>query len=176
VALWVKLIDDELDAAGAHLFSLEDDDWHNLATLCSVVASMTPWIITQPWAPELAEDLRAVRLKMEAVLGIAPEFTPKCRSCAATLEAMDNGSWYSCPACLREYVVAADLKALGAAQYLRGEEVAQLLGVAWSTLRYWKREGWIRPVDYTSEGVALFDLDQCRAVRDTAPDARKRTP
>jgi MerR HTH family regulatory protein len=171
VGLWVRMIAEKLDEVGEHPFSL-GPDWCNLEALCHALKAATPWLIGQQWVTDLAADMHALRAEIEQALGIAPEFTPTCRSCAATLEAMDNGSWYTCPGCLRQYVVAADLKALGAAQYLRGEEVAQLLGVAWSTLRYWKREGWIRPVDYTSEGVALFDLDQCRVVRDTPSTAR----
>jgi len=174
VGLWVRMIVEEMTDAGEHPPLI--DGWLTLAELCQAIKLATPWLIGQQWVTELAQDMHALRAEIEAALGISQEFHPKCRNlwCGALLEPMDNDSWYECPGCKRKYTIAADLKALGGAQYLRGEEVAQLLDVPWSTLRYWKQEKWIHPIAFTSEGIALFDLDQVRIVRDTPAQDRAR--
>lgn len=173
VGLWVRMAIEEMDDAGEQHTRL--DDWQTLASLCGALKAYTSWLITQQWVTELVDDMKEIRSELEQATGVRKEFKPRCRNvfCGKTLEPQDNGSWYRCPFCEREYTVAADLVALGAAQYLRGEEVAQLLDIAWSTVRRFKAEGWIRPIEHTSEGVALFDLDQVRVVRDTPVEHRK---
>lgn len=172
VGLWVRMAIEEMDEAGEEHTPL--DDWQTLRSLCGALKMYTGWLITQQWVTELASDMKALRTELEQATGVRKEFRPRCRNvfCGNLLDPMDHGSWYLCPACGRDYKVAADLEALGGAQYLRGEEVAQLLDIAWSTVRRFKSEGWIRPIDYTSEGVALFDLDQVRTVRDTPIEDR----
>lgn len=172
VGLWVRMAIEEMDDGGEQHTPL--DDWQTLSSLCGALKMYTGWLITQQWVTELVADMHALRSELEQATGVRKEFRPRCRNafCGNLLEPMDRGSWYMCPFCERKYVVAEDLEALGAAQYLRGEEVAQLLDIAWSTIRRFKVEGWIRPVDYTSEGVALFDLDQVKAVRDTPIEQR----
>jgi hypothetical protein len=174
VGLWVRLVADEMADAGERPVDVADEQWTDLAALCAALWQANAWIITQQWAGDLAHDMHTLRGELEQALGVHPEYKPKCRNvwCGGKLEPMDGGSWYRCPDCEREYVVAADLKALGEAQYLRGEDVAQLLDIAWSTLRRFKAEGWVRPIAYTASGVALFDLDAVRLVRDTPVEER----
>jgi hypothetical protein len=183
IGLWVRITIELMTGAGEHPPTVVY--WSDLTDLLGALKAATPWLITQQWSTELAKDLHALRAEIEQALGIKPVFEPRCRNlwCGTNhggvwlgtlLEAMDNGTWYLCPNCKRDYKFAEDLKALGGAQYLRGEEVAQLLDVPWSTLRYWKQEHWIRPIASTSEGIALFDLDQVRAIRDTPADERVR--
>lgn len=171
VAMNLRMIVEEMTSDGQQAPSIER--WLSLTELCTSIRQATWWLIGQPWVTEVTTDLHTLRVEMEDALGIIKEYKPKCRQCGEWLEAMDNGTWYSCPACGRKYVVAEDLKALGDAQYLRLEEVAQLLDVAYSTLRRWKSEyKWIRPIDYTAAGIALYDLDQVRTVRDTPIEDR----
>jgi len=172
VGLWLRMTSEEMTDDGQT--TPEITRFMTLAELCQTLKGASSWIITQQWSTELAADLHALRSEIEAALGIAKEFHPKCRNlwCGTLLEPMDNGSWYSCPGCKRDYKIGADLQALGGAQYLRGEEVAQLLDIAWSTVRRYKAEGWVRPIAFTAQGVALFDLDQVRVVNDTPPEQR----
>jgi hypothetical protein len=172
LGLWLRIAVEQMTTAGEHVPDI--DGWMNLDTLCRSLGQVTPWVITQHWSTAFAADLATLRAEIEQALGIAKEFKPRCRNlwCGTLLEPMDNGSWYSCPGCQRDYKIGADLQALGGAQYLRGEEVAQLLDIAWSTVRRFKAEDWVRPIAYTAAGVALFDLDQVRAVRDTPPEQR----
>jgi len=181
VGLWVRMTSEEM--TDDNQTAPEITRFMTLAELCQTLKGASPWIITQQWSTELAQDLHALRSEIEQALGIKPVFEPRCRNlwCGTNhggvwlgtlLEAMDNGTWYLCPNCKRDYKFAEDLKALGGAQYLRGEEVAQLLDIAWSTVRRFKAEGWIRPIACTASGVALFDLDQVRTVNDTPPEQR----
>jgi hypothetical protein len=174
IGLWVRITIELMTNAGEHPPTVTS--WSNLTDLLAAIKAATPWIITQQWSTKLAADLSALRSEIETALGIAKEFKPRCRNlwCGTLLEPMDNGSWYSCPGCKRKYVVAADLRALGGAQYMTSADVAQLLDVAYTTVRYWKTERFIRPMAYTAAGVELFDLDQVKAVRDTPPPLRVR--
>jgi len=172
VGLWARMMIEEMTDAGEHAPTVVY--WSDLTDLLGAIKAATPWLITQQWVTELAQDMHALRTEIEQALGITPIFKPRCRNlwCGTLLEPMDNDSWYECPGCKRKYTIAEDLKALGGAQYLRGEEVAQLLDIAWSTVRRFKAEGWIRPIACTASGVALFDLDQVRTVNDTPPEQR----
>jgi len=174
IGIWVRLTSEEMTDDGQT--TPEITRFMTLAELCQTLKGASPWIITQQWSTELAQDMHALRAEIEAALGIAKEFKPRCRNlwCGALLEPMDNGSWYSCPGCKHEYIIAADLKALGGAQYLTSADVAQLLDVGYTTIRYWKTERFIRPMAYTASGVELFDLDQVKAIRDTPPAERVR--
>jgi len=174
IGLWLRMAIEEMTDAGETVPPI--DGWMNLDTLCRSLGQVTSWIITQQWVTELADDLHALRAEIEQALGIAKEFKPRCRNlwCGTLLEPMDNGSWYECPGCKRKYVVAADLKALGGAQYMTSADVAQLLDVAYTTVRYWKTERFIRPMAWTAQGVELYDLDQVKAIRDTPPAERVR--
>ena len=172
VGLWLRITAEEMTDAGERAPVITR--FMTLAELCQTITYASSWIITQQWSTELAADMHALRTEIEQALGITPIFKPRCRNlwCGTLLEPMDNDSWYECPGCKRKYTIAEDLKALGGAQYLRGEEVAQLLDIAWSTVRRFKAEGWIRPIACTASGVALFDLDQVRTVNDTPPEQR----
>lgn len=176
LGLWVRLTLEQIDddPTSTNMIRLHPGDWTNVKSLCQALRLGTSWIIDQSWAPRFASAMHAVRAELEQALGIRAEFKPTCRNlfCGAILDPMDNGTWYECPMCYRKYTIAEDLKALGAAQYLRGEEVAQLLDIAWSTVRRFKSEGWVRPITYTNAGIALFDLDQVRIVRDTPIEQR----
>lgn len=174
VGLWLRMIVEEMTDAGETPPAIAG--WLTLSDLCQAIKQATPWLLGQQWVTELAADMHALRAEIEAALGIAKEFHPKCRNlwCGTLLEPMDNGSWYSCPGCKREYVIAADLQALGGAQYMTAADVAQLLDTPWSTIRYWKQEKWIHPIAVTSEGIDLYDLDQVKAIRDTPADERVR--
>lgn len=174
LGLWLRIAIEQMTNAGEHVPDI--DGWMNLDTLCRSLSQVTSWVITQQWATAFAADMSALRAEIEAALGIAKEFKPRCRElwCGTLLDAMDNGSWYSCPGCKREYIIAEDLKALGDAQYLRDEEIAQLLDVPRSTVRYWKQVGWVHAIATTASGVLLYDLDQVRIVRDTPPAERVR--
>ncbi|HEY5482816.1 MAG TPA: hypothetical protein VIK31_03255 [Propionibacteriaceae bacterium] len=174
IGLWLRMAVEEMTDAGETVPPI--DGWMNLDQVCHSIQQLTPWLIGQQWVTELAQDMHALRAEIEAALGIAKEFKPRCRElwCGTLLDAMDNGSWYSCPGCKREYIIAEDLKALGDAQYLRDEEIAQLLDVPRSTVRYWKQVGWVHAIATTASGVLLYDLDQVRIVRDTPPAERVR--
>ncbi|MBI4900925.1 MAG: MerR family transcriptional regulator [Actinobacteria bacterium] len=167
VGMNLRMIVEEMNDDGQQAPSI--DRWMSLTELCETIRQTSWWLKDQPWATEVTKDLHALRVEMEQALGITQEYLPRCRTCDARVEPQDNGSWYLCVDCGRQYVIAEDLKALGAAQYLRAEEVAQLLDIPWSTLRYWKRVGWVRPIETTAAGIALYDLDQVRVVRDTPP-------
>lgn len=174
VGLWVRMAIEEMDDAGEQHAAL--DDWQTLDSLCGALKMYTGWLITQQWVTELVADMKTLRSELEQATGVRKEFRPRCRNvfCGNLLDPMDHGSWYLCPACGRDYKVAADLEALGGAQYLTSADVAQLLDVAYTTVRYWRTERFIRPMAWTSQGVELYDLDQVKAVRDTPPAERVR--
>lgn len=173
LTLWLHMILDELDQLDVHP-DIDEDGWHDTRTLCETLRTTASWIITQPWAAEFVAEIHQIRHALREAFNLTDPYVPTCLNtwCGAKLQPMHGGSWYRCPTCNREQVIAEDLKALGGAQYLRGEEVAQLLDIAWSTVRHYKAEGWVRPIAYTAVGVALFDLDQVRIVRDTPTEQR----
>ena len=174
VGLWLRMTAEEMTDAGER--APEITRFMTLAELCQTITYASSWIITQQWSTELADDLHDLRVEIETALGISQEFHPKCRNlwCGTTLEPMDNGSWYSCPGCKRDYKIGADLQALGGAQYMTSADVAQLLDVAYTTVRYWRTEKFIHPMAWTAQGVELYDYDQVKAIRDTPPAARVR--
>jgi len=169
LGLWLRVIVDDMDDdPDATPLDVDDDDWRNIERLCHHLRACVPWMLGQEQVIELAGDMRKLHGQLERAHGIRREYRPRCRQlgCGAVLEPEDNGSWYRCGDCGRHYTVAEDLRALGQAQYLPSEDVAQLLDVKWSTFRSWVARGHIRPVATTAFGQALFDLDQVREVRD----------
>ena len=84
IAIWVRVIDEEMDEAGEHMLTLEDADWYDIGALCAAIKTATSWIITQQWVTELALDIRDMKGELRSTLGIRPEFIPKCRYCRNT--------------------------------------------------------------------------------------------
>jgi hypothetical protein len=168
LTLWLHMILDELDQLDVHP-DIDEDGWHDTRTLCETLRTTASWIITQPWAAEFITEIHTIRHNLREAFGLTDPYVPTCLNswCGAKLQPMHSGSWWRCPACEREQVIAEDLQALANTQHLPAEEVAQILEVAWSTVRFWRRERWIYPVDRTSAGVALYDLEAVRTVKDT---------
>ena len=167
IAIWVRVIDEEMDEAGEHMLTLEDADWHDIGALCAAIKTATSWIITQQWVTELALDIRDMKGELRSTLGIRPEFIPKCRYCLNKCEPQDNGTWFRCPACGADFTWQGEVAALIAVQDGTGPQVAAQLGISWERIRQWKARGLVTKVGKDARGRDLFSIDAvARVYRD----------
>lgn len=137
-------------------------------TEASVLVEHWNWITGQQWADELAEDVTRITRQVRQALGERREYTPRCRElhCGWRLTPMDNGTWYSCTGCGRDYTLDADLKALGELQTATLAEISDLLGIPVKTLHRWHKEGAISPAPEAShrQRGRLFEVANVRVV------------
>jgi len=169
VGLWVRMIDEEADAAGEHMFTLDDADWRNLEALCKAIKAATSWIITQQWITELADDMGRIAAELRSTLGIRPEFKPKCRWCAYRCVPQDGGTWFLCPNCGADYTWQGEVSALLAVQDMTGPQCADHLGLTWVRIRKWHERGLLPSIGKDAHGRKLFAIDAvARVQRDIA--------
>ena len=162
IALWVRLIDEEMDEAGEHTLTLEAADWSSIVALCAAIRLVTPWLIAQQWVTELAQDMAALRAELRSALGIRPEFIPKCRYCRNKCEPQDGGTWFRCPACGADFTWQAEVNALLAVQEMTGPQCAMHLGMGpggWGRIRQWQTRGLVKTIGKDTKGRNLFSVD-----------------
>ncbi|MDO5533217.1 MAG: MerR family DNA-binding transcriptional regulator [Propionibacteriaceae bacterium] len=176
--LWVRHVRDHMSNTGTTYPPLAARP--TVATECRWLADTLTYTLAHEWAPTLADDIRHLDSQLGAILGERPEYRPRCRvlGCQNTdgtrtpLEPHDNATWYACPACGRQYTLAADLKALGQTQpAMTGPEVAQALGLSKHTIRSWASRGLLTHEGRDHKGRKVYDLD---LVRRTAQRTREQ--
>lgn len=169
--VWVRHVRDDMSNNGTSYPPLAARP--TVATECRWLADTLAYTLAHEWAPALADDIRDLDSQLGAILGERPEYRPRCRvlGCENTdgtrtaLEPRDNATWYACPACGRQYTLAADLQALGQTQpAMTGPEVAQALGLSKHTIRSWASRGLLSHESRDHKGRKLYDLDLVRRI------------
>lgn len=153
-----------------------------VATECAWLTDVTTFVLAQPWAVTCVRDIGAIHDRLADTVTGKQRWIPKCGTCAtngrrSTLEPQDDGSWYKCPHCNREYTPGS-MSDLGRRQPpMLGRTIAEQLDIPWSTFRNWDGN-LIHPVRRDSKGRKLYNLaDALRIkerVRDRSEHRRRR--
>lgn len=168
---WVRVMFEEI---------LEDDrpelaEHATAATETSVLLEVWDWIIEQPWAGELADDVTSLASQVRNALGIRREYQPRCRYCRDLVHPVEGDTqhrttWEACAyglcsGCGATFPKGPALDALAQVQPpIPLREVADLVGVPLRTLQRWDQTGVIKPApESVGRRGRLFDLADVQA-------------
>lgn len=174
LASWVRLVDGEMwDEDIQHS---APSDRPTVATECAWLLGQIEWILRQQWADELAADLAGMFDDVKAATGWSKSQPERCPKCGWTVEARDDGAWWSCTGCPMTWAREAEISKFVADQdYAKTlRHCAAEVGRPVSSLKEWRARGWITPVATDPRGVQLYDVRKVEEVNGRVVPGRPR--
>ena len=171
---WTQTIEPCLAAAGVTI-----PDHTKIATVaseCAWLAQVTTFVLAQPWAPLYVRDIAKIQQRLTEAATGTREWTPRCGQCAVDskvvdLEPQDEGAWWKCPHCSKEYTPGA-MSDLGRRQPpLPADQIAAALSISETTIRVWKIRGYLTPAKH-DRGRPLYHLADVRRVKERVRERR----
>lgn len=175
--LWCRMVESEALESCAQL---PDDlpEHPDVASCCSWLDAMADWSSTQPWFPEMAEDLTSLSRMLQDAIGDPRPYIPRHRKpegCGDRFRPVRDESgavaFYECAGCGATLNPWARLPDAEKDAGLVGlAELARRLGVPYDTAHTWLNRGQITPA--VTEPRRLYDVDECAsAVSPTVRDS-----
>ena len=161
---WVQLVCEER--------SLRGPDTHDRVP--AWLLSQLPWLVSQPWVDDLADELDGLVSRAEGVLATRPHrhrLEPPCPSCGASeLGRWDGTAQVDCASCGRawaesEYPWMVRLALAESGGCLTAAEAAARLEVTYGRVRNLVAEGAIRKLG-TVDGRAYYSAADVEALRE----------